>query len=195
MTTKQHVVKKQQLLFELLVVLFEKFSKNLGIKEIVKFTLVSEGEKNLECKMIALPRKSEFEQPHLVLVDHRQIGFNKIDIILLLVMPKIIKGQVLNMRIYGSLSVFEKSRPRYIDKSRPCEVKLTLEGPTSHTGTVYIGNPFYRYSDLYMADIIKLSDELYFSKKYEFVTEYAEQGEDITPLEISGEKIKQKKEA
>lgn len=152
--------KREKILLEMPGVLFYGFLKYLGITNIKTFMLRYDNGNmgDVKCFYAPLRRFSEFENPNLVLVDLRPIGINKVKLILLSTTPKILNGATENLDEYGSINVNE------INKGG--SVTFYLEANTSKFGSIYIGNPFSRFSYLYMIDLVKRCDELYFNKDY-----------------------------
>jgi hypothetical protein len=151
---------EKKLLLEMPEVLFKSFLKYLGITNIKTFVLKYNNGimEDVKCFYAPLRRFSEFENPTLVLVDLRPIGVNKVKLILLSTTPRIIDGAIENLDEYGSINVSE------INKGG--SVTFYLEANTSKFGSIYIGNPFSRFSYLYMIDLVKRCDELFFNRNY-----------------------------
>ncbi|MFA6386252.1 MAG: hypothetical protein WCW04_00570 [Candidatus Paceibacterota bacterium] len=154
---------KQLSLFELPKTLFNQFLSHLGVTEIKSFVLNYKNEK-INCLYAALPRHGEYENPTIVFVDFRGT-VAKTKVILLNQPPLIKNGEVESLRNYTS--VFAN-----YDGSQNGVFDIALNVNMPYMGQVTIGDPFTRFSLLYTLELSQRAEELFQSKKYEWIKQY-----------------------
>ncbi|HAE36898.1 MAG: hypothetical protein UR85_C0003G0074 [Candidatus Nomurabacteria bacterium GW2011_GWF2_35_66] len=158
--------KQKKLLYELPEVLFYQFLNYLGIKDVKAFVLKYKNgrESKIACLYATLPRHGKYENPTLVLLDLRS-RVNETQLIILTEPPVIIDGEVKNLCNYANISAKQNgSKDEVFD--------ITLTANMSYLGSATIGDPFNRFSFLYMLELSQKADELFHSKQFEWVSQY-----------------------
>ncbi|MCX6753476.1 MAG: hypothetical protein NTV03_00215 [Candidatus Nomurabacteria bacterium] len=159
---------KTRTLFELPEVLFHQFLNHLGVKDIKTFVLKNENGSNVKiaCLYATLPRHGEYENPTLVLLDLRS-RFPKTQVVILTEPPVIRNGEVEILRDYASISAIQSEG----SKDGIFDIALTVNMP--YLGSITIGDPFVRFTFLYMLELSQKADELFRSKQFEWVNQYS----------------------
>lgn len=158
--------KKTLSLFELPEILFHQFLNGLGVKDVKAFILKNENghESNVICPYARLPKCGEYENPTLVFLDLKRKNA-KTKVIMLTKPPLIKKGLVESLHDYASISAQQSG-----NKDEVFDITLNVNMP--YLGFIQMGDPFVRFSFLYMLELSKKADELFHSKKFEWINQY-----------------------